>query len=527
MKSKRIFYSLALAGTVSLSFTSCNDFLDTMPDNRTVLDAEDKIGDLLTSAYPTTTYALANELMSDNSDYYGDRNPNGDQWGDDTFFWKDETQQANESMKGLWADCNTCVSNANTALEELAKGDTTTDDNKALRAEALLLRAYGHFLLVSQFSQAYNSQTSSKDLGVPVSTQVEKFLVTKERGTVADVYEQIDKDIQKALPLVTDDYEVPKYHFNRKAAYAFATRFYLFYEKWDKAVQYANECLGANPASMMRNWKSFGQAGSDLIIVGNRYISVDEKANLMISTSYSQMGVLLGAYSLYKRYSHGSYLAKNEDIQAGNIWGSAKLYTSPFVAKGTNADATFIQKVPYLFETTDAVNGTGYAHTALPVFNAEETILNRAEAYAMLGNYDKAAEDLTTWMQAFVNTTATLSPSSIQAFYASKDYAYDDADKLQSSVKKHLHPKFTIDAEGSVQESILQCVLGFRRMVTLSEGFRWWDIKRYGIEIPRREINAAGNPMRNLDWLKTDDPRRAVQIPRNVIDAGMKANPRD
>ena len=69
-----------------------------------------------------------------------------------------------------------------------------------------------------------------------------------------EVYEKIDRDIEEALPLVSDaNYAVPKYHFNRSAAYAFATRFNLYYLKWEKVVEYASEVLGSAPSTVMRD----------------------------------------------------------------------------------------------------------------------------------------------------------------------------------------------------------------------------------------------------------------------------------
>jgi len=55
---------------------------------------------------------------------------------------------------------------------------------------------------------------------------------------------------------------------------------------------------------------------------------------------------------------------------------------------------------------------------------------------------------------------------------------------------------------------------------------RWFDIKRYGIEIPRRLMNSDGNPVQITDWLRVDDPRRAIQIPQKVVNAGLTPNPR-
>ena len=76
-------------------------------------------------------------------------------------------------------------------------------------------------------------------------------------------------------------------------------------------------------------------------------------------------------------------------------------------------------------------------------------------------------------------------------------------------------------------ESMLQCVLDFRRIETLHMGLRWFDIKRYRIVIPRRTIDASGNPASIEDQLAQDDPRRAIQIPQKARDAGMTPNPRN
>ena len=139
----------------------------------------------------------------------------------------------------------------------------------------------------------------------------------------------------------------------------------------------------------------------------------------------------------------------------------------------------------------------------------------------MKKQYDKACEDLNAWMHNIVKTTVTLTPTLIQNFYNSVNYCYDDVDHLQSTVKKHLHPAFDIDAEGSVQETMLQCVLGFRRIETVQEGKRWWDIKRYGIEITHR-IDGE-DPI----YFVAGDLRGAIQLPSDVINSGLQANPRN
>ncbi|MBF1073852.1 MAG: RagB/SusD family nutrient uptake outer membrane protein, partial [Prevotellaceae bacterium] len=457
MKSKKILYSAVVAVASVLTFSSCNDFLDTMPDNRTTMDSGDKIADLLTNAYPQGNDILVNETMSDNTDYYGATNPNGNRFGDEVYFWQDVMETSNDGPEYFWLEQYQSIAAANEALVDIDKLEATHISSETrtklegLRAEALLLRAYGHFKLVTEFSKMYNPATADKDLGIPVSKQVETLTSKHTRGTVAEVYKAIDEDIQAALPLVNDNYRVPKYHFNRKAAYAFAARFYLYYQKWDKVVECANQVLGSNPSAVLRDWQVMGNLARGFEAYNQHYISADLSCNLMLTTKQSEVGVLFGPYIYFKRYSHGRYLGNMEDLNAQNIWGAASYYVKPFTGAGNNYDICQVWKLPYMFEYTDPVLQTGRAHTVNVDFSTDETLLCRAEAYTILKQYDKACADLNTWMHNIVQTSTTLTPQLIKNFYNSVDYSYDDAAKMASTVKKHLNPTFTIDAEGSQQ----------------------------------------------------------------------------
>lgn len=529
MKTRQIIYKTLVLALPLVALSSCDDYLDTMPDNRTTLDTEEKVANLLVTAYPDAGSMLINELMSDNVDYFGMRNPYGNKFGDQVYAWKDVTEKKNEAPLQLWQVDYSAIAEANQALQTIEDmGGATTPSLKASKAEALLCRAYAHFLLVNEFCSHYNENTSNKDLGIYYSKKVEKINDKHERGTVAQVYQQIEKDIQEALPLVTDNYKVPKYHFNKKAAYAFATRFYLYYAKWDKALQYANLCLGEHPEESLRDWKVMGEMPNNYFAITQHYVEANNPANIMLSTYTSVASMaFIPVPIMYKRYSHGKYISYNEDVFAKNVWGDdAKYYLKPAVGAAANAEATCMYKIPYLFETVDPVSKIGIPKTVIAVFTTDETLLARAEAYIMLKQYDKAAADLNLWMHNIVKTDVQLTPQLIQKFYNSVGYCYDDETKLNSTIKKHLHPAFPIGKEGSVQETMLQCVLGFRRIETLHEGLRWFDVKRYGIEIKRRLLDVKGNPEKELDILKVNDPRRAVQIPYDIVQAGVQPNPR-
>ena len=76
-----------------------------------------------------------------------------------------------------------------------------------------------------------------------------------DRPSVAYDYQMIEKDLLEGLSLMSDAvYKNPRYHFNSKAAYMFASRFYLFYQQPEKVVEYATKALGSNPEALMRDY---------------------------------------------------------------------------------------------------------------------------------------------------------------------------------------------------------------------------------------------------------------------------------
>ena len=534
MKIKNIIYkgSLMLASVAILA--SCSDQLDTLPDNRTTLDTPKKIAGLLVTAYPDRTPTLFNEWMSDNTDYMGAQNSQGNRGGDQYFFWQEQTEGGNDSPEQVWMLYYEGVYKANEALAAIEEqGGPKNDILRNSKGEALLIRAYDHFILANEFCRPYNGKTSTKDAGLYYATGIADFSAAAEqsnRGTVADVYEKIAADIEAGIPLLNDTYEVPKYHFNKQAAYAFATRFYLYYEKWEKAKEYADKLLGSNPAASLRDYRALQamplSKSEQAVKIAEAYCSASADCNLLVQTSVSNAGMALAPWLISKRYTLTNYLAETELFQSNNIWGtSSNLIWKPFTVNSGESNFALLMKLPREFEIRNTTTGSGYLRTLNVDFTMDEALLNRAEAEIMLGQNDAACADMTIWMKNFFNTNVTLTPTSVQTYFKTVSYAYADAAKMVPSFKKHISPRFTIDAEGSVQESLLQCLLNFRRIETVHQGMRWMDIRRYNIEIPRRLIGANGKPSKNLDWLEKDDPRQVVQIPQSIREAGVAGNP--
>lgn len=244
MKRNIICFLSSLA--FALALVSCGDFLDKNPDLRTTLDSEEKIANILVSAYVSGSgsYQIVAELSSDNVCDRG-ITKNYDQFYEDVYEWAENVTTGNDSPRNIWSANYGCIANANQALSAIEEmGGATTAALKASKGEALLCRAYSHFVLANLFCMPYNPATADNYLGIPYMDHAETDLNPRyDRGTLKEVYEMIGKDIEEGIPLIDDNsYAVPKYHFNYKAACCFASRYYLFIQDWDNA-------------SSMRRWR--------------------------------------------------------------------------------------------------------------------------------------------------------------------------------------------------------------------------------------------------------------------------------
>lgn len=518
MKRYNLLY---IAICLGLMLTSCNDFLDEMPDNRAEIDTESKITSLLVSAYPSMSSLVMEELATDNAKDNGDKFSVESQEHEDAYLWKDITNVGNDSPKSFWDACYGAIAAANQALNAIDNLGNPKN-LQPQRGEALICRAYAHFALANMFCLPYNPETAGNDMGIPYSEAPEtKVSPQYERGTMQELYEKINADIEEGLPLINDDiYSVPKYHFNRKAAHAFAARFNLFYHNYDKVIQYANVVLGNNPAKMMRDWSAINSAAADWDVRVNMYISAGEPCNLLMIPVTSSWGYWGGPYNLGKKYGHSKTIFTNESVRAAGLWGSNTYLYMANSVWGSDEKMT-VSKIGGYFHYTDKVNGIGYRKNVNVIFSANETLLCRAEAYTLKGEYDKATEDINTWIYAHTSNKKTFTTAAIVEFYAGKAYMPTQiTEDTQRSIKKVINPRGFTVAEGD-QENMIQCILHLRRVETVHEGLRWHDIKRYGIEIAHNREGMSD------DILTVDDPRRALQLPQDVISAGLTANPRN
>ena len=519
---KYIGFSIIALG---LTLTSCDDWLDKLPDNRMELQTPSDVSNLLVSAYPSAHPAYLLEMYSDNTDDCV--NPS---WSEASRFqaqaykWEDITETGeDESPQELWNRHYLAIASANAAID-LIEGKGSPAEYTEQLGEALLCRAYAMFQLSTVFCKAYNPATASTDLGLPYPTHPEKVVGTVyTRGTMEDLYGQIDKDLQRGLPLVSSNYSKPKFHFNTEAAKAFAARFYLYKGDFAKAITYATEVLGADPTAKARDWDAYAALNMNQQIRPEAWVSADEKCNFLLQTVYSEWGAISGPYRYGDKYAHSYRITYDEDIASKGPFGAANSTFKQRVWSNNKLAKLFHRKVPYEFEYTDLQAGIGYPHAEYAVFTTEQLLLERAEAYALSGELQKAVDDYNTIMKIYQKYPKTFTLKQIVDFYNGVDYYTPK----KATVKKHfVKPVYTIDAEGSDQEALLQAILHLRRIMELGEGYRMQDVKRYGIVIYRRQTNTSFTISAVTDSLTVDDPRRAIQLPQDVITSGLEPNDR-
>lgn len=518
--------------------------LDEDPDSTWIkIDTSTKVSQLLTSGYPKSVPAVICELMGDNlvdnnvvvpathNDAYSLFHEEAYKWEDINSYSSGETDTPLE----IWDKYYFGIATANhaiAAMKEMSPDPAKDPELSHSWGEAHLMRAYFHFVLVNVFAEAYKDETqSAQDWGIPYVTTVEEvvridYSKPEYRKSVADVYRLIEKDLLEGIDLIDDSkYKVPAYHFNHNAANAFAARFYLYKRDYEKCVKYATAALGTNPAASLRKWASMSSNTLNTLL--NDFNDETAPCNYLIQPTNSLFDRMLSAC----RYAINSG-SKSEGVPAtkdilyeggGPNWdGRLKAFDGKIYRWGAGSEyGSWLFRVYEYFEYTDKIAGIGYVHIIYQPFTAEETLLCRAEAEIYLGQLDKARADLESWTASHM-VDKPLTQADINKKY---DRELENNIFVSELHPTDMSPEWTYDALSKDAKSMIDCVLHFRRIETMFEGLRWFDIKRYGITV-YHAYRAPREDKPHLEYLYWNDPRRLVQIPYNAIDAGYPSTER-
>lgn len=467
---------------------ACNKQLDKLPDNRTVITNVDQVTQLLASAYPHAVYMSFTEPMSDNAEDKGSApataDPESYQINSQSYRFQDVTSIKFDSPIAYWDSCYHAIAIANQALTYCNGPDSAL--YAAQKGEALVCRAYAHFMLVCLFAKPYNSTTAGTDPGIPYVTKpISNVFEKYTRGTVLSVYNNIESDLTRGLALIQDKIygTAPKFHFTIQAAHAFATRFYMFKRDYDQVISHASAVFGSSdPASLIRN-ATVDYATLQYQQLGIKYVSSSENANILLQEAQSNY---FDNYAQY-RYGYGQGIYFN-------------VINAPNVTKGNLAMITY-GATPQVFnfpKWSSYNSGGGGKYGLDPLFSMEEVLMNRAEAYAWKNNTTAALADLNAWVSRNIKN-------------------YDPASHNVTITKA------TGFYGQSAAISLIEAALDFKRYSYMQEGLRWFDLIRLGATIYRFSGSNFSSP---IDSILPNDKRRVLQLPPEAVAAGLELNPR-
>lgn len=484
--------------TVALLFatTGCKKFLDKNPDNRASLETPGQVSQLLATAYPQANYMAFCESISDN---VADKGAGvQDRTNIDPFFFQDVDYKDQDSPEFYWDGCYTAIAAANQALETI-RNAADSNQYKAQKGEALVCRAYAHFMLVTFFSKPYSARsgsTSNTDLGIPYVTTPEKIVFQQyDRKTVAYDYQMIERDLLQGLPLLDDTkYTVPHYHFNKAAANAFAARFYLFKQDYAKVITYANEVFSSgNVTTLLRPWNTTYKTMTPAAMFAI-YEKATEPANLLLVETASSWG------RNYFTVRYGLTADKRDEIFDNNVTGGEWEFKNHIYIAGDNNYV--IPKINEYFVRNSVNANIGIPYVMVPLFTAEEVLFNRAEAYLFQNNLNSCLKDLNDYA-----STRIIDPQT-------KKY-----DPVAHAITTTKLAKHYVGITNSLDQA-LNCVIDFKRAEYVQEGMRWFDLLRY--DIPVTHTTFEGQTLK----LESGAKMRVFQLPETVKLSGMPLNPR-
>lgn len=343
---------------------------------------------------------------------------------------------------------------ANTIIYEKDKMTGTQSEINSVVAEAKMLRAYCYFLMINMYAKPYDNATAAKDGGVPL--KLDPFIETvpePAKSSVAEVYAQIEKDINEALPDLNVTAKTP-YRFNKAAAYAFKAKVHLFKKEFDECIAAALE--SNRLANKLYNLVTLvntttNKPNSPLLATGDE--------NLFFATSSSANGLI--GQELIDLFKAG--LKANG--QAANVTDARlDLYKRP--AATINDYMFMVSWIPAAKEYSPNVLG----------FTTAEVMLMLAECYARKGQNDKVKEIL-------------------------KPY-------LESRYRNYVHSGFTLPSDVT---NTVKFVIDERRK-ELARGFnRFFDLRRLNTETAYQKVPTRTFP---ADPVATPTiPQRTYKLP--------------
>lgn len=452
--------------------TGCKKFTEEAYDNRAQIESADQYAKVLVNAYPIR-HDLFTDILTDDYDFHAQlAQASNISAYLPMYLWKDDyPDNINTGPAVAYAGFYSKIYYTNLVTEGIDAATGSPEQKAAVKGEALLIRAYCHFILVNLFGQHYNATTAAKDLGIPLVTEINKGNINfYHRNTVKQVYDQVEKDATDGLALLQKGGSyVPAnpYHFSIASANAFLSRIKLYKNEWDESVKYADAVI-AEKGRIVRNLAAdlVYQQSNGLPFFAARYMDPASHPNLLMLSYVTNLSPITPT-----GFSICGFFPSDSIVPLYQPAGTSDLRRRVFTAVGTVIDRRLIA-IKYGTQP----NSPNNTPIKTPYFSMEEVLLNHAEALLRSTNGNAIAGALA------------------------------DVEAIR---KERYVPYMALDP-AITKQALLDIVLLERRKEFVNEGLRWYDVKRLGLRVEHR--TSRGGPP--ADVLTASDLRKALQIPR-------------
>ena len=410
-----------------------------------------------------TAYNLCAEVMGE--DHIMGASGSGWFWYDALYNVKSRYASSTWRSYDLWYAYYNWIANANYIIAaEETMGGSASEVNYAI-GQAYAIRAYSYFMLSQYFARTLKGHESEPC--VPLYTEpTTPETKGQPRATNAEVYAQIDKDIQKAVELLQGTEQQNKAHISYAVALGIQARIALVENDWQTAKTAAKAAIAASGCSILPTSSFTGMNNVEAKnVMWGAQIIADQVG--MYASFFSHMDFEADKYgaSAPKCINKELYAKMNPTDTRRDWWVSGK----------TNAG--LLQEK---FKFTDVATWLG----DYIFMRVEEMYLTAAEAECRLGDEAAAKEDLMALMSK-----------------RDPDYATDKTGTALGATSA------TADETGSLLEEILIQ----RRIELWGEDGRMYTLKR--LKQGFRRTAAQGWPSAALLATRpTDDPESYMNV---------------
>lgn len=397
------------------------------------------------------------------------------------------------------------IGNANAIINRVDGAVGAEKDKQLYKAQALTYRAYSFMMLAQLYGNRWSDTQGGTTAGIIL--RLDEGTDSIARSSMLDTYKQIYADLDQAIGLFTSSGGITRtsttnYEVNINTAYAVYARAALNRQDYPTAESFAVKARTGFPLMSVTDYNAgFHTPNSEWI--------------------WSSYG---GSTENLFFYSYFSYIAYNST--ASNVRTVPKMISRELYNK---IPATDIRRNLFLNPGANTyTTSTGLAATGSALYNAgfaaRPTIQSNSQIYA--------------YMQLKIGATDVPGVGNLNHFRSSEMYLIEaEAKYFQTKPATEVQdllialnktsgrdPSYANTKTGT---ALLDEIKLYRAIELWGEGFDWFDMKRWGDPIVRKEYAAGGNFIAQLAVTVATDANNkwTWRVPRRETDYNTLAQP--